>query len=97
MKYLVVDALFNGTGIRDYYTGDYLKPETLNLEAVTTIKIHDWLFRYKSEHHKGYINDDVINELDREGREIALKIKNELLEVKIEYYSDARMTREIML
>lgn len=96
MKYIVVDAMFSGTGIRDYYGGNYIEPESLHLSDMTINKLRDWLSRYISEHHKGYINDKAIDELDREGKEIALRIKSELVDVKIHYYSDARMTKEII-
>jgi|SRR5215207_5971732 len=96
MKYLVVDAMLSGTGIRDYYAGDYLEPESLSLSVATVKQLKDWLSRYKREHNKGYVSDEVIDELDREGKEIALTIKNELSDVKITYFSDARTTKEII-
>lgn len=97
MKYLVVDALLNGTGIRDYYNSGYIEPESLHLSATVINQLNDWLLRYANEHYAGYINDDLIDELDREGKEIALKIRNELREVKIEYCSDAKLTKEMIL
>lgn len=39
---------------------------------------------------------NIIDELDREGKEIALTIKNELSEVKLESFSDARMISEVI-
>jgi hypothetical protein len=96
MKYLVIDAMLSGTGIRDYYSGNYIEPESLHLSDITIAKLRDWLSRYISEHHKGYVNERVTSELDREGKEVALRIKSELVDVKIHYYSDARMTEEII-
>jgi hypothetical protein len=96
MKYLVVDAMLSGTGIRDYYTGDYLEPESLSLSVATVQQLKDWLSRYKREHNQGYVSDEVIDELDREGKEIAFAIKSELADVKITYFSDARMTKELI-
>jgi hypothetical protein len=96
MKYLVIDAMFSGTGIRDYYNGNYIEPESLHLSDMTINKLRDWLSQYISEHHKGYINDKAIDELDREGKEIALRIMRELVDVRIHYYSDARMTEEMV-
>jgi hypothetical protein len=96
MKYLVVDAMLSGSGIRDYYTGDYLEPESLSLTVATVKQLKDWLSRYKREHNKGYVSQEAIAELDREGKEIAVTIKSELSDVKITYYSDARMTKELI-
>jgi hypothetical protein len=35
MKYLVIDAELNGTGIRYLYKGGYIFPENLGLNAIT--------------------------------------------------------------
>lgn len=96
MKYLVVDAMQSGTGIREYYTGDYLKPESLSLQVSTIERLKDWLLRYKHEHGNGYTDGEIIEQLDREGKEIALLITSELSDVKINYFSDARMTKELI-
>ena len=94
--YLVIDAEFHGTGIRDYYNGGYLDPKDLHLSAATIEWLNKWQARYENEHYSGYENDKVIDELDRDGKEIALTIKKELQDSKIQYYSDARMTIEII-
>lgn len=97
MRYLVIDAALSGTGIRDKYEGGYLDPEDLGLSLSITQRLNEWLSKYENEHYNGFTDDNIINELDREGKEIALIIKNELSEVKIEYFSDARMTEEARL
>ena len=97
MKYLTIDAALNGTGIRDYYNGSFLNPEDLHLNVTTIQRINQWLVRYENEHYNGYVNDELIKELDSEGKEIALTIKNELSDVKVGYFSDARSTRELIL
>lgn len=96
MKYLVVDASLSGTGIRDKYEGGYLVLEDLGLSSVTINRLIEWLLKYEVEHYNGFTNASIIDQLDREGKEIAAMIKNELPEVKIEYFSDARMTSEII-
>jgi hypothetical protein len=95
MKYLVIDASLNGTGIRDKYEGGYLAPEDLGLSSTTIQYLTEWLSKYENEHYNGFTDENTVDELDREGKEIALMIKNEL-EVKLEYFSDARMTNEII-
>jgi hypothetical protein len=93
VKYLTIDAALHGTGIRDYYNTIFINPGDLNLSDATVKRINEWLLKYENEFYKGYVNDDVIKEFDAEGIKIALTIKNELVEAKIEYLSDARMTR----
>ncbi len=96
MKYLVIDAALSGTGIRDKYEGGYINTDDLGLSLLIKQRLKEWLSKYESEHNNGFTNDAIISELDQEGREIALMIKNELPEVKIEYFSDARLTKEVI-
>lgn len=96
MKYIVIDALLNGTGIRDKYKGEYIDPHSLGLNSETIIRLDDWLSKYWEEHYNGYIDGNIIDVLDQEGREIAIRIKKELPEMKVEYFSDARMASEMI-
>lgn len=96
MKYLVIDAALNGTGIRDKYEGGYILPHTLPLSSTLVVRLEKWLRAYEISHYNQYSDNKLVNELDTEGKEIAFQFKSELVDVKIEYYSDARMTREII-
>lgn len=96
MKYLVIDASLSGTGIRDKYQGGYLTPEELGLRSTTIQSLNTWLAKYENEHFNGFTDNNIIDDLDREGKEIALIIKRELSIVKVEYFSDARMSNEII-
>lgn len=96
MRYFVIYAALSGTGIRDKYEGGYLNTGDLNLSLTIKNKLKEWLSRYETEHYNGFTDDNVINKLDLDGKEIALMIKNELSEVKVDYFSDARMTGEII-
>jgi hypothetical protein len=92
MQYLIVDACRGGTGIRDKYEGGYISPKNISLNHRLINQISVWLPKYENEHFNGFANMTVIDELDREGIEIAEKIKKELINIKIEYYSAAKMT-----
>jgi hypothetical protein len=96
MKYLVIDASLNGTGIRNQYAGGYINPEDLQLSSETTNRLKEWLLKYESEHFKGYKNIELIKRLDAEGKEIARLIKGELTTIKMAYYSDALMVKELV-
>lgn len=92
MMYLVVDACFGGTGIRDKYNGGYINPTELPLSNDIITILKEWLIKYNNEFFKGYDNAFEINRLDNEGIKILLEISKELNNtVKIEYFSDARM------
>ncbi|GGH29810.1 hypothetical protein FAZ19_21800 [Sphingobacterium alkalisoli] len=71
-------------------------PEDLDLSFPLRQKLKEWLSKYQNEHYNGFINEDLIKKLDQEGKDIAIMIKKELSEVKMEYFSDARMTNEII-
>jgi len=98
MRYLIIDACFGGTGIRDKYEGGYINLSLLSLSANFTERLSNWINRYNNEFFNGYSNSKFITELDKEGKEIAIQLKTELSnDVKVEYYSDARLVSEIIL
>jgi len=89
--YLVIDACFGGTGIRDKYNGGYIKPNDLPLSNNTIITLKEWLTKYNNEFFEGYSDIVEINKLDNEGIKILLEISKELNNTaKIEYFSDAK-------
>jgi hypothetical protein len=92
MKYLIIDAYFGGTGIRDKYNGGYINPNTLFLSENFVSRLINWLKMYNLEFFNGFLDKDVIEKLDEEGKEIALQLIIELNnDAKVEYYSDAKM------
>ena len=93
MKYLLIDAALHGTGIRDYYEGGYIDPDTLGLNDEIIEKINKWLLKYENEHYDSFENLSTINTLDNEGMEIAGIIKKQLPEAKIDYYSAAKLIK----
>ncbi len=96
MKYLIVDAEVNTTGLRDQNESGHIHPEDLQLSLETTQRLNEWVARYEAEHYNGFENTTLIDELDQEGKEIALIIKNELSDVKLQYFSAAKLTTEFI-
>jgi hypothetical protein len=97
MKYLIVDAYLNGTGIRDEYNGGFVSPESIGLSQILIQKLNDWLCSYAKEIYTGYNNNLNIKLLDDRGLSIAMEIKNELRDVKISYISDATMKKSMVM
>jgi hypothetical protein len=93
MKYLIVDASLNGTGIRDEYNGGFVSPESIGLSQALIQKLNDWLCSYAKEIYTGYNNNLNIKLLDDRGLSIAMEIKSALRDVKISYFSDATMKK----
>ena len=96
MKYLIVDGCLSGTGIRDKYLGGYVNPVLLGLSSIFIKKLDSWLKNYEDEFYNQYINTERVKDLDKEGEDIALLLKKELANSKIEYYSDAMMTSKLI-
>jgi hypothetical protein len=93
MKYLVIDAALHGTGIRDYFAGGYIEPESLKLSSGLIKRLNDWSLLYEDEHYNGFSNKKLIDDLDCEGKNIAYVIKEELSDVKIDYFSAVKMLK----
>lgn len=88
MKYLVVDGMLNGTGIRDKYEGGYISVDALHLPRELRERITTWLKKYEQEHYNGYLDIAKVNELDAVGIKIAEDIKS-ITKYKITYFSNA--------
>lgn len=89
MKYLTVDGMFSGTGIRDSIEGGYINPDKLGISLELKQKISRWLNRYEDEHYAQYEDKSIVSKLDEEGIEICQLLKSEMPESKVEYYSAA--------
>jgi hypothetical protein len=94
MRYLTVDGMFSGTGVRNSFEGGYIEPDELGLSSNLSAKITQWLKGYEDAHYMQYKDKTQVAELDAEGIEICKMIKNELPDSKIEYYSSAE-TRKL--
>lgn len=88
-RYLVVDGMVSGTGIRVEYESEYIEPELLRISADLTVKLNNWHERYKQEFYKSYADTIKVQHLDKEGAEIAEAISNETEDCKVSYFSDA--------
>ena len=93
MKYIIIDAALNGTGIRNEYDGGFIPLENIGLSPTIINKLTHWLHLYAQEIYAGYNNINNIEKLDEEGISIAREIKNEIENVKVSYFSDAKMQR----
>jgi hypothetical protein len=93
-RYLIIDGCLSGTGIRDYYEGGYIEPSVLMLSQDTVQRLEAWLEGYRNEHYNGFSNKEKVQELDNEGKNIAVLVKDELRASKIQYYSAATLQKE---
>jgi hypothetical protein len=91
MRYLTVDGMFAGTGIRDSVEGGYLAPSDLGLSSELATRLSAWLREYETSHHAQYRDVGQVARLDQEGEESCAAVRQELPDAKVEYYSDALM------
>ena len=93
MKYLVVDGMFSGTGIRDSVEGGYIELADLNISETLQTRINSWLEEYEDAHFSQYKDEEEIGKLDAEGINILKMLREEIPDSKIEYYSNAKMEK----
>jgi hypothetical protein len=96
MRYLTVDGMFSGTGIRDSVEGGYLIPSDLGLSSDLASRLATWLREYAAARDAGYRDADHVAQLDQEGERICAAVRQELADAKVEYYSDALMKRVLV-
>jgi len=95
MRYLTVDGMLSGTGIRDPVEGGYVDPRELGLSEGLKSQIRLWLARYADAHFTQFEDSQIVAALDAEGFVIAKQLRDELPEKsKVVYFSNAEI-REI--
>jgi hypothetical protein len=85
--------MLSGTGIRDAVNGGYIELETLSISEELRAQMKLWLKEYEELHLEGYSDFIAVEKLDFEGIEICKSLKNEISDLKVEYYSDAKMEK----
>jgi hypothetical protein len=90
-RYLIVDGMLSGTGIRDAVEGGYIDPEQLGISQEIIDDIASWLGRYEHAHYFQFADWEEVETLDREGMNLCKRLRTELVDSKIEYFSSAKM------
>ena len=91
MRYLTVDGMLSGSGIRDSVGGGYLEPSELGLSGDLAERIVLWLRAYEDAHIAEFGDKTQNAKLDDEGFAICRLLEQELPDAKIEYFSNAEM------
>lgn len=92
-RYVTIDGMLSGTGIRDSVAGGYLEPLQLGLSDVLVERIGRWLAEYENAHYAGFEDRAETEVLDKEGISISVEVQRELPQSKVEYYSHALQTK----
>jgi hypothetical protein len=91
MRYLMIDGMLSGTGVRDAVDGGYVELAELGLSPNFLDIFAIWLARYETAHYKQFDDPREVEALDSIGLELCDLLAQELPESKIEYFSAARM------
>jgi hypothetical protein len=93
MRYLTIDGMLSGTGIRDSLIGKYLDSNEVGFSPELVRRIEKWVIDYETAHYRQF-NDQAENQrLDQEGIEIARQAQLQLPETKVEYFSNVQMKK----
>lgn len=93
MRYLTIDGMLSGTGIRDSVSGGYIDPLKLGLSVELSTVIEQWVKRYEQAHFFQFEDAEENERLDREGLAICNQIRDSHPDYKINYYSSACMKK----
>lgn len=91
MRYLIVDGMLSGTGVRDAMGGGYVVLAELGLSPNVVETISSWLARYETAHYRQFNDPHEVEALDHIGLELCDRLAAELPGNKIGYFSAARM------
>lgn len=87
----MVDGSLSGTGIRDAVEGGYLTASTLGISEKLGYEISAWQQRYELAHFRAYTDLTEVDELDAAGLALRQKLSEELVQAKVQYFSNAEM------
>ncbi|MEP3893167.1 MAG: hypothetical protein ABJN52_04130 [Litorimonas sp.] len=90
MKYLTVDAMPTGTGVRDSLGGGFYSLEELNVPSYLIEEFATWIANYKMVIQSATPKAIDIEQLDRVGLGLCRKLSSELSDVKVEYFSEGK-------
>lgn len=93
MHYLVVDGMLSGTGIKDAIEGGYLGLNELGLSAEFVNDMSLWLHSYENAHYLQFNDPEVVAALDSQGLLLCKRLREELPQSKVDYFSSASMQK----
>lgn len=93
MRYLIVDGMLSGTGVRDVISGGYVELAELELSPNTVEVIAGWLTRYEAAHYREFNDSREVKSLNYIGLELCDRLARELPGNKIGDFSAARMEK----
>ena len=88
----LIDGMLSGTGVRDAIEGGYIEPAKLGLSAKLVRDLAVWQAKYEEAHFAGF-PESLVSELDEAGQLLTRRVRDELPEIDVGYFSDGLMRR----
>lgn len=92
MTDFLIDGMLSGTGVRDAVAGGYVAPDSIGLSAQLLADIAAWQRRYEEAHFAGF-PASAVAVLDVEGLALTSRVRAELGDKSVGYFSNGRMER----
>lgn len=83
-----IDGMLSGTGIRIVGAG-YIPLEDLSISEDLKKDIRQWQYEYEQLHYIGFSDQNANTELDKRGCYLTIRVRAELPNDKVTYYSAA--------
>lgn len=88
----LIDGMLSGTGLRDAVEGGYVNPEAVGISAAIALDLASWQQRYEEAHFADFPSK-VVAALDEQGLVLMGRVRQELGDKEIGYFSNGRMER----
>lgn len=89
---LLIDGMLSGTGVRDAVGGGYVALDAIGLSGQLAADIAAWQKKYEEVHFAGF-PPGAVAALDEEGLALSSRVRGELSDKSIGYFSNGRMER----
>jgi hypothetical protein len=86
MRYLLVDGMLSGTGVRDAIGGGYVDLAELGLLPNVVQLITGWLARYETAHYRQFDEPQEVQALDEIGLELCDRLARNFRETRLDTF-----------
>lgn len=91
MRYLTVDGMLSGTGVRDAVDGGFVELADLDISTPLATDLTAWVRRFESAHYRQFSDAIEVADLESMGMALARRLKSELADAKVRYCSCATL------
>jgi hypothetical protein len=97
MEYIVLDSYFEGSGVRNIVSEEYINIDDLNIDKSLKQEIKEWKKEYDEAFLKNRLNKDLIDKLDEKALKICFYINYNFKAYKVDYYYSEYLSKRIYI